>query len=80
MAYRVYILHSAALGQFYAGFTAKGPMRVRQHRRKHAGWTGQAHDWVEVFHRPVETREAARALEKQIKARGAKRFLDERKS
>ena len=79
MAFRVYILHSDILDRFYTGVTAKGPLRTRQHRRKHDGWTGQASDWVEVFHCPVETRAEARVLERQIKARGAKRFLDDRR-
>jgi predicted GIY-YIG superfamily endonuclease len=65
MNFRVYILHSHALDQFYVGFTTLGPLRVRQHRRKHQGWTGQANDWLDVFSAPVETRAKARALEKQ---------------
>ena len=76
MDFRVYILHSASLDRFYVGFTSKGTLRIRQHKQKHKGWTGQADDWQEVFHCSVDTREAARSLEKQIKARGAKRFLD----
>jgi putative endonuclease len=75
MNFRVYILHSHTLDRFYTGFTAKGPLRARQHRRQHPGWTGQADDWVEVFSTPRETRAEARELEKQIKARGAQRFL-----
>ena len=78
MSFRVYILHSADLQRFYTGFTARGSQRTLEHRRKHAGWTGQARDWVEVFGTEVETRTEARALEKQIKARGAQRFLADR--
>ena len=78
MSFRVYILHSRTLDRFYTGFTAKGPLRVRQHRRKHLGWTGQTQDWMEVFSAPVNTRAEARELEQQIKARGAQRFLAER--
>jgi putative endonuclease len=79
MNFRVYILYSNALDRFYAGFTARGSQRIKEHRRKHQGWTGQANDWLEVFSTPVETRAEAREFEKQIKARGAKRFLAGRK-
>ena len=78
MSFRVYILYSADLQCFYTGFTARGSQRTLEHRRKHAGWTGQAQDWVEVLGVDVETRTDARALEKQIKARGAQRFLADR--
>lgn len=79
MNFRVYILYSNSLDRFYAGFTARGSQRIKEHRQKHQGWTGQADDWAEVFSIFVEMREEARTLEKQIKARGAKRFLADQK-
>jgi len=75
MKYRVYILHPSTLDRFYTGHTEKGSLRTRQHRQKHKGWSGQVDDWTEVFSTYADTREDARTMEKQIKVRGAKRFL-----
>jgi putative endonuclease len=76
--YFVYILRSESLGRYYTGFSCDHWKRQRQHRSRHKGWTGQAADWQEVFCIQVATIREARALEKQIKARGAGRFLSER--
>ena len=75
--FHVYVLRSEVLRRFYCGFSKYHWKRQRQHRAKNAHWTGAADDWQEAFHCAVETRAEARALEKRIKARGAKRFLDD---
>ena len=75
--FHVYILYSAQLGRFYTGHSKYHWKRQRQHRAKNTHWTGQANDWREVYDCRVDTRAEASALEKKIKARGAKRFLDD---
>jgi putative endonuclease len=77
MAFRVYILFSPALRRHYVGFSSHHARRVRQHRRKHEGWSAQAQDWTEVWNQEVPDRASARKLEVRVKARGARRFLAE---
>ena len=78
MNHRVYILHSDALDRYYVGITERGERRLQEHRSKHKGWTCQADDWTETYGCLAATRTEARALEKQIKARGAMRWLADR--
>ena len=73
----VYILYSPSLDLHYTGFSKYHWKRQRQHRQKHRRWTGRAQDWVEVFCVKAATSREARALERKIKGRGAKRFLGE---
>ena len=73
--FNVYILYSKQLGRFYTGFSEHCARRRREHLRTHLGWTAQADDWVEVHREPADTRMTARALEKRIKKRGARRYL-----
>ena len=74
--YYVYILYSPLLDKHYVGFSKYRGKRKRQHSTKSKHWTGKAHDWTEVFCRKVNSRTEARELEKKIKGRGAKRFLE----
>ncbi len=71
----VYILHSSTLDRYYIGMTCCPGTRLKQHRRGQSAWTSRASDWREVFRLDVDSHLEARALEKAIKARGAKRFL-----
>ena len=79
MNYRVYILWSPSLSEHYTGFSKVPGKRLRQHRGGKAYWTRRADDWEEVWREEVETRVAARQLEKRIKSRGAARFLSDGK-
>ena len=79
MSYDVYILYSKQLNQYYTGFSGTFTKRLKQHITGEGAWTSQAHDWRMVFSKWCKTRVEARNLEKQIKARGAKRFLVESK-
>jgi len=73
----VYILYSAKLDQFYTGLSTHPQRRLRQHRRGTSTWTRRATDWVQVYQIQVETLAQGRAVEKHIKQRGARRFLEE---
>ena len=75
-SYFVYILCSRQLGKHYTGHSQYLGKRQRQHRRKSSHWTGQANDWIELWHTRVDTRQEAAALERRIKRRGASRFLE----
>ena len=73
----VYILYSAELDQFYTGLSMHPQRRLRQHRRGTSAWTRRAADWVQVYQIQVETLAQGRALEKSIKQRGARRFVED---
>ena len=78
MSYYVYILYSPNLQKFYVGQSKFKQKRTRQHRQPSRNtWTSQAQDWEQVFCQPVESREVARKLERLIKKRGARRFLED---
>ena len=77
MAYYVYILFSATLDLHYTGFSHYPGVRRRQHNRGQSHWTSRANDWEELFSVQVASRIEARELEKRIKARGAKRFIED---
>lgn len=49
--------------------------RERQHRKGQTRWTSLADDWQTVWRMEVADSYEARALEKKIKSRGAKRYL-----
>jgi putative endonuclease len=72
----VYILHSQQAEKYHTGHSQYLGKRRRQHQYKHAHWTGQASDWTEVWHTEVATRQEAADLERRIKRRGAKRFIE----
>jgi len=71
----VYILHSVSLGRYYIGMSINPLHRLKEHRRGQTFATRGASDWVKVYGQRVADCREARALEKLIKARGAKRFL-----
>lgn len=73
----VYILFSSTIRHYYVGMSSNIERRVAEHRSSKGHWTGQADDWIEVWRTAVPTREDARHLERKIKARGAKRFLED---
>ena len=75
MAYYVYILYSESLGKHYIGFSKFRTKRLRQHLGGQSRWTSRAQDWKEVFHQVTTSLVEALSLEKQIKKRGAQRFL-----
>ena len=77
MGYFVYILYSTTTDRYYTGFSRFRGKRRRQHRRGETTSTAYAGDWMEAFCMRVETTAQARAMEKKIKARGARRFLED---
>ena len=74
--YYVYILESKSLGKYYTGQCNDLSDRLGRHN------SGQTHSikhgipWDLVWSEEVETRSEAMSLEKKIKSRGAKRFLE----
>ncbi len=78
MPYHVYILYSSELNRFYTGLSKSPDGRLADHREQRGGWTSQVDDWEEMLRIEVGTLAEARKLEKRIKRRGARRFLEDR--
>jgi putative endonuclease len=78
MPYTVYILHSDQLDKFYVGKTSLTvEERLAYHLFKHKGFTAKADDWVIIYTTQVDSNSEALLLEKKIKTRGAKRFIQD---
>ena len=77
MAYFVYILESLSTGRYYVGQTYDLPKRLSEHNGLLAGHTRKEQPWKVVWTLEVGTRKEAMNLEKKIKRRGAKRFLQD---
>ena len=72
-----YILHSDSLNRYYIGATSLTPKeRLNYHLTNHNGFTAKAKDWKIVYHFEAPSMTEALFLERKIKKRGAKRFLE----
>jgi putative endonuclease len=71
----VYILYSEKLGKYYVGQTNNLSDRLNRHNAGQENFTLKGLPWKLVWSIEVESRAAAMQKEKQIKGRGAKRFL-----
>jgi putative endonuclease len=76
--YCVYVLYCPSLDRFCTGMSKFTAKRERQHRKGQTQWTSQADDWQQVWVADAHDSAEARALEKKIKARGARRYLQDR--
>ena len=69
MPFHLYILHSGNRHKFYVGHTGDAiEERVKKHNSNHKGFTGGAGDWKVVYTECYETKTAAYAREREIKA------------
>ena len=78
--YTVYILHSLTLSKYYVGSTSMSvEARLKKHLSNHKGFTSKAKDWEVILVLEKSTKSEALKLERQIKKRGIKRWLEENK-
>jgi putative endonuclease len=77
MQYCVYIIFSEKLNKFYVGFTIDIDNRVIQHNQGISTFTARGIPWKLVHTFFVNDINEARLLEKKIKGRGIKRFLND---
>ena len=75
--YYAYILKSLKHGRYYTGHTDDLDERLKQHNNGETRSTKSGIPWERVFERECASRAEAMQLEKKIKKRGAKRFLDD---
>ena len=77
MQFYVYILFSNSLNRYYTGHTNDLPRRLEDHNRGKGNYTVKGSPWVLIRSFETITRAEATALEKKIKARGIKRYLED---
>jgi putative endonuclease len=73
----VYILFSEKRSRYYVGQTADIEKRLKRHNRGIVPSTRGGIPWKLVLQIAVDSRSKAIQLEKRIKKRGAKRFIDD---
>ncbi|WP_445386651.1 GIY-YIG nuclease family protein [Robiginitalea sp. IMCC44478] len=77
MKYRVYVLYSNKLRSYYAGYTRNLDDRIQRHNSGRSKYTSKGIPWILIKTFECESAIEAVRLEKKIKSRGIKRYLDE---
>lgn len=75
--YFVYILHSCSLNKYYVGQTNNLDNRLSRHNSGRSKSTKPGIPWKLIFSLALPSRSDAMILEKKIKKRGAKRYLND---
>ncbi|WP_299062016.1 GIY-YIG nuclease family protein [uncultured Polaribacter sp.] len=76
--FTIYILFSEKLQKHYVGYTKKTvDERLEEHLYNHKGFTSNTKDWKLIYHLETNTKSEALKLERKIKKRGAKRYLND---
>jgi len=73
----VYILYSEKRSRYYVGQTADIDKRLKRHNLGNVPSTTNGTPWELVLQIEVLSRSEAIVLERRIKKRGAKRFIDD---
>ncbi|MGA7838092.1 MAG: GIY-YIG nuclease family protein [Ignavibacteriaceae bacterium] len=73
----VYILQSTKTKRFYTGHTNHLKRRFSEHNNGHSSSTKGGIPWIIIWMQECSSRNEATRLENKIKARGAKRFLQD---
>lgn len=76
MEYIVCILYSQKRSRYYVGQTADIDKRLKRHNSGAVKSTKTGAPWILVLQLEVSSRSEGVLLEKKIKKRGAKRFID----
>ena len=67
------------MSRYYTGSTSMSPEeRLSYHLSNHKGFTSKAKDWKIVYTESFLSIEEARQRERQIKKRGAQRYLKDK--
>ena len=72
----VYILYSKTILKYYVGQTANIEKRVLRHNAGYVKSTKRGLPWALIYKIKVHSTSEALLLERKIKKRGAKRYLD----
>ena len=74
---KVYILYSRSLNRYYIGHSSNLEDRLERHNRGRSKYTKGGEPWKLTWVFDCKTRSDAMKLERKIKKRGAKRFLED---
>jgi putative endonuclease len=77
MTFKVYILQSESTLKYYSGHTQNIENRLSEHNKGETSSIRHGIPWKLVWESEAANRSQAMRLEKRIKARGAKRFLED---
>jgi putative endonuclease len=81
MTFLGYILQSQSTGRHYCGYSRNPERRLRQHNDPEYSFSKSAKrfagPWRIIWSQSCESRSDAMKLEKMVKKRGIKRFLEE---
>jgi putative endonuclease len=75
--YYTYIIYSDLTGRYYTVITDDLERRLHEHNSGRSRTTSRGVTWKIMFYKDFGTRSEATTLEKRIKKRGAKRFIDD---
>jgi putative endonuclease len=75
----VYVLHSSSLNKYYVGSTENIANRLVQHNSGKGNFTSKGIPWKLVTFFDCNSRSEAVKLEMEIKKRGIKRYLQDKK-
>ena len=73
--FSTYILFSQKINKYYTGQTIHLLRRLEEHNRGKTPYMAGGIPWILVFSKEFKSRKEAVNLEKQIKKRGADRYL-----
>ena len=73
----VHILYSETTQKYYTGQTQDIENRMLEHNSGETTSIKNGIPWIIVWRKELETRGEAMQLEKKIKSRGAKRFIED---
>ncbi|MGZ3891595.1 MAG: GIY-YIG nuclease family protein [Mucilaginibacter sp.] len=76
MTFYVYILYSAALNQYYVGYSADLDDRLFRHNNSGSKSTKKSKDWILKYKEPFGTRSAAMARESAIKKKKSRKYIE----
>ncbi|MBK5284150.1 MAG: GIY-YIG nuclease family protein [Bacteroidia bacterium] len=76
MEFYVYILYSESLERYYIGQTSDIEKRLQRHNRGVVNSTSKGTPWKLVYKESLTSRGETVKKEREIKKRGAKRYLE----
>jgi putative endonuclease len=75
--YYTYILFSRRLNKYYVGHTEHLENRLKDHNIGRTRFARSGMPWELIYYQEIPTRSEAMRLEKKVKSRGARRFLND---
>ncbi len=74
--FKVYIIYSKALDQYYVGFSGNLEDRLFRHNNSGSKSTKRASDWTLVYEESYATRSEAMKREQEIKGKKSRQYIE----